>query len=214
MPSEAVDVDRGQFVGRRLSRVAFVVGLHELSPVGRRAASRRDGRWFERFAEMCQGLTSRGRSHPGLLPLANLRFEVSRLLPAVSSASDVATTPRALERKLLPHPRHEFRPRNPGGVVGGRFVARVAAVGGRISARRMSADRTPISRGIPPLADIPDGECRDGGLDEIGPCLTTCRTMRPGSSTKLPASIGAHLPCRTQDLPAFTSFPHLGGCFN
>jgi hypothetical protein len=27
----------------------------------------------------------------------------------------------------------------------------------------MSADRTPISRGIAPLADIPDGECRDGG---------------------------------------------------
>ena len=41
-------------------------------------------------------------------PLANLRFEVSRLLPAVSSDSDVATTPRALERKLLSHPGHEF----------------------------------------------------------------------------------------------------------
>ena len=41
-------------------------------------------------------------------PLANLRFEVSRLLPAVSSDSDVATTPRALERKLLPHAGHEF----------------------------------------------------------------------------------------------------------
>jgi hypothetical protein len=27
----------------------------------------------------------------------------------------------------------------------------------------MSADRMPISRGIAPLADIPDGECRDGG---------------------------------------------------
>ena len=35
-------------------------------------AGRRDGRWFERFAEMCQGLTLRGRSHPGLRPLANL----------------------------------------------------------------------------------------------------------------------------------------------
>jgi hypothetical protein len=36
--------------------------------------------------------------------------------------SDVATTPRARNRKLLTHPRHQFRPRNPGGVVGGRFV--------------------------------------------------------------------------------------------
>ena len=72
--------------------------LHERSPVGRWATGRRDGRWFERFAEMCQGITSRGRSHPGLLPLANLRFEVSRLLPAVSSESDVATTPRAPQR--------------------------------------------------------------------------------------------------------------------
>jgi len=45
---------------------------------------------LERFAEMGQWLTSPGRSHPGLLPLANLRFEVSRLLPAVSSESHVA----------------------------------------------------------------------------------------------------------------------------
>ena len=35
---------------------------------------------------------------------AYLRFEVSRLLPAVSSKPDVAATRRALERKLLPHP--------------------------------------------------------------------------------------------------------------
>ena len=30
---------------------------------------------------------------------------------------DVAAARRALERKLLPHPRHQFRPGNPGGVV-------------------------------------------------------------------------------------------------
>ena len=53
----------------------------------------------ERFAAMCQGLTSRGRSHPGLLPLANLRFEGSRLLPAVSSESDVATTPKGTQQE-------------------------------------------------------------------------------------------------------------------
>ena len=47
------------------------------------------------------------------------RFAVA----AAEDEPDVATTPRALQRKLLPHPCHEFRPRNPGGVVGGRFVA-------------------------------------------------------------------------------------------
>jgi hypothetical protein len=39
-----------------------------------------------------EDLTSRGRSHPGLLSLANLRFEVSRLLPDVSSERGVAAT--------------------------------------------------------------------------------------------------------------------------
>ncbi len=92
-------------------------------PGGRRARGRRDGRRLERFAEVCQGLTSRGRSHPGLLPLANLRFDVSRRLPAVSSQSDVATAPRALQRKLLAHLSHEFGPSDPGGVVRSRFVA-------------------------------------------------------------------------------------------
>ena len=76
--------------------VAIVMGLHELSPVGRWAPGGCD-RWrLERFAKMGQDLTSRGRSHPGLLPLANLRFEVSRLLPAVSWQPDVAAATGAL----------------------------------------------------------------------------------------------------------------------
>jgi hypothetical protein len=33
------------------------------------------------------------------------------------------STPRALERKLLAHPGHEFGPGDPGGVVSARFVA-------------------------------------------------------------------------------------------
>jgi len=65
MPSEAVDIDVGQLVYPSLKDCPVVVDLHELSPVGRRATGRRDGRWFERFAEVCQGLTSRGRSHLG-----------------------------------------------------------------------------------------------------------------------------------------------------
>ena len=45
--SEAVDVDRGQLVWRRLRYCPVVMGLHELSPVGRRAPGGRDGRRFE-----------------------------------------------------------------------------------------------------------------------------------------------------------------------
>ena len=90
---------------RRLKDVAVVVDLHELSPVGRWATGGRDGRRLERFAEMCQDLPDRPR-------IGNERDE-----------SDVATTPRALQRKLLAHPSHEFGPRDPGGVVRSRFVA-------------------------------------------------------------------------------------------
>ena len=43
----------------------------------------------------------------------------------------------------------------------------LAPVGGGISARRMSADRMPISRGIAPLADIPDREGGDGGPELV-----------------------------------------------
>ena len=38
---------------------------------------------------------------------------------------------------------------------------------GGISVRRMSADRMPISRGIAPLADIPDREGGDGGPELV-----------------------------------------------
>ena len=64
-----------------------------------------------------------------------------------------------------------------------RFVAQVAAVAGGILARRMSADRMPISRGIAPLADIPDGERRDGGPELVirgeNPWLVSSRRAMP-----------------------------------
>ena len=109
IPSEAADVDHGQFVGRRLSHVAFVVDLHEVSPVGRWATGGRDGWWFERFAEMCKDLPDRPR-------IGNERDE-----------SDVATTPRARKRKLLAHPSHEFGPGTPGCVVRAWLFMSVAA---------------------------------------------------------------------------------------
>jgi hypothetical protein len=46
----------GRKVGGRLKDCPVVVALHELSPAGRQATGRRDGRWFERFAE--RGLTT------------------------------------------------------------------------------------------------------------------------------------------------------------
>ena len=105
MPSEAMDIDVGQLVYPSLKDCPVVVDLHELSPVGRRATGGRDWRRLERFAQMREDLPDRPR-------IGNERDE-----------SDVATTPRARNRKLLPHPGHEFGPRDPGGVVGGQFVA-------------------------------------------------------------------------------------------
>ena len=46
-----------------------VVDLHELAPVGGRASGGCHRRRFEWFAQVREGLTSRGRSHPGLFPL-------------------------------------------------------------------------------------------------------------------------------------------------
>jgi hypothetical protein len=79
MPSDAVDVDHGQIVGRRLKDCPIVMDLHELSPIDRLATGRRDGRWFERLAEMCQDLPDRPR------------------IGDEGDEPDVVTTPRALE---------------------------------------------------------------------------------------------------------------------
>jgi hypothetical protein len=61
MPSEAVDVDVGQLVGRRLKNRPVVVDLDELSPVGGRATGGRDWRRLERFAQMREDLPDRPR---------------------------------------------------------------------------------------------------------------------------------------------------------
>ena len=93
--SKAVDIDHGQLVYPSLNRFAIVMHLHELAPGGGWAASRRDGWRFQRLAEVCQNLTSRGLSHPGLRPLANLRFEVSRLLARFKAAGDTCASAAA-----------------------------------------------------------------------------------------------------------------------
>jgi len=92
---EAVDVDHGQLIGRRLEDVAVVMDLDELAPVGGWAAGGCDRWWLERFAEVGQNLADRAR-------LGDERDE-----------PDVATTSRTLKRKLLPHPGQEFHPGYP-----------------------------------------------------------------------------------------------------
>jgi len=113
--------------------------LHELSPVGRRATGRRDGRRFEGFAKMGQDLPNRPW----------LRDERDQ--------PNVATTTGALEWKLLPHPGHEFRPRN------SRCVVRAGLCGrGTGSFRGITVAPMPAGRGLLPLADVPDRERSDG----------------------------------------------------
>jgi hypothetical protein len=136
---------------RRLKDVAVVLGLNELVPVGRRAPRGCDWWRLERFAKMREGLTSRVRSHPGLRPLANLRFEVSRLLPAVSSRSDVAAAGGARKWKLLPHPGHQLGPGTPRRVVRAGLVIRIRVAA---SFRGMTFTPMPAGCGLLPLADV------------------------------------------------------------
>ena len=134
-----MDVDHGQLVGRGLKDVAIVMRLDELAPVGGRATSGRHRRWLEWFAEMCEDLPDRAR-------LGDERDQ-----------PDVAAAVRALEWKLIAHPRHEFRPGNPRGVVRAGLLMRVRAASGGVTAVSM-----PAGSGLAPLADVADGQRRDG----------------------------------------------------
>jgi len=79
--------------------------------------------------------------------------------------ADVAAARRAQEWKLLPDPGHEFRPRNPGSVVGAGLFMSVAA-----AFRGMSAFRVPAGRGIPLLADVADRQRRDSFPEPVIRC--------------------------------------------
>ena len=134
-----MNVDRGQLFGRRLKDIAIVMHLDKFVPVGGWASSGRDRRRFERFAEMCQDLPNRPR-------LCDERDQ-----------PDVAAASRALERKLLPHPRHELGPGDPGGVVRAGLLMRVTTASSVATFVPM-----PAVRGLPWLANVPDGQRRDG----------------------------------------------------
>ena len=98
--------------------IAGVVGLHELAPVGRRPASGRDWRRFERLAKMWENLTDWPR------------------LSDECDQPDVAATVWSRKRKLLSHPSHQLCPGNPGVVVrAGLFMSVAAAFRGMPVAR-------------------------------------------------------------------------------
>ena len=87
-----MDVDRGQLVGRCLKDVAVVMGLHELAPVGRRAASGRTRRRLERLAKMYENLPD---------------------VPWIGDEGDepdVAAAVQAQKGKLLTNSGHKFCP--------------------------------------------------------------------------------------------------------
>jgi len=126
-----VNVDRGQLFGRRLKDIAIVMHLDKFVPVGGWASSGRDRRRFERFAEMCQDLPNRPR-------LCDERDQ-----------PDVATARWALERKLLPHPRHQLGPGNPGGVVRAGLLMRVTTASSVATFVPM-----PARYDLAPLADV------------------------------------------------------------
>ena len=132
---------------RRLEECPVVMGLHELVPVGGRATSGRHRRRFEWFVEVCENLPDRPR-------LCDERDQ-----------PDVAAAPRALERKLLPYPRHELGPRNPRRVVRAGLSMRVTTASCGATVVRMSA-----GRGVLPLADIPDCQRRDGPPELVVGC--------------------------------------------
>ena len=135
---------------RRLNHVAFVIGLHELASVGGWAAGGRDAWTLEPFAEMRADFPDRPR------------IGDERDQPNVTAIT------RALERKLLPHPRHELRSGNPRRIVGAGLwgrVSRVAAASCGVPVVRM-----PARRGLLPLADVPDRERRDGGPELVIGC--------------------------------------------
>ncbi len=93
----------------------------------------------ERFAKMREDLPDRAR------------------LGDERNQPDVAAARRTLERKLLPHPPHEFGPRDSGSLVGVGLSMCAAAILSVVPGLCVHAVRR-----ISLLPDSPDGQCRDG----------------------------------------------------
>jgi hypothetical protein len=79
------------------------------------------------------------------------------MIGETGGGSSGSATRWALERKSLPNPGHQFRPRNSGCVVRTGFLIRVAA-----ASRAVTVARTLTGTGLAPLANVPDRQRRDG----------------------------------------------------
>ena len=98
-PKSCIAVRHPPDYGRRSGEYDAAGAVAHVHRESTKAEHRRPPTGIDELVEVV-ALEKRDDPHPGLLPLANLRFEVSRLLPADSSESDVATTPRARQRIL------------------------------------------------------------------------------------------------------------------
>jgi len=137
-----------------LKDVAVVMGLDEFVPVGGRAPCRQKWRRLEWFAEMREDFPDRPR----------LRDERDQ--------PDVAAAVWALQRKLLPHPRHEFRPGDSGGVVRAGFLRRVTA-----AFRRATVVPMPAGSGLAPLATCPSCHQKRALLTSIHVAEEVCAAV-------------------------------------
>ena len=77
---------------------------------------------------------------------------------------DIAAAVRALDRKLLPHPGDQFRPRDSRRVVRPGLVIRIDVAA---ACRGATAGRLPTGHSLAPLADVADRERRDGGPELV-----------------------------------------------
>ena len=117
--SEAVDVDHGQLVYPSLEDVAVVMSLDKLAPGGGRSTAGETGGGSSGSPRCVRivriGPVSRTGStqQPGVAKSAKARDGFALGKQPERNQPDVAAAVRALERKLLSHPRQQFRPCNP-----------------------------------------------------------------------------------------------------
>jgi bifunctional enzyme CysN/CysC len=165
-----VDVDCGQLVWRRLKDVAFIMDLHELAPVGGRAAGGRHRRRFEWFAHVREDLSDGprfGETFDGELEEAFAPLSVTLTLTDEidSSRGDMLARPGN-----APKVDHRFdatvvwmaeEPLVPGKEY--LFKQTTKVVPGKVSALRYRVDINTLHREPAPTL----------GLNEIGRCGIT-----------------------------------------
>ena len=89
-------------------------------------------------------------------------FETTSQRVDVDRGQLVYPSLRALERKLITHPRHGLCPRDPGSIVGAGFCECAAAIAGGVPGLGV-----PAGHGIALPADVPDRQCRNGWPERV-----------------------------------------------